>query len=51
MKKILALVLALMLVLGTTAAFAEGMHIEIVSKGFQHSFWQAVKMGAERKAE
>jgi len=51
MKKILALVLALMLVLGTTAAFAEGMNIEIVSKGFQHSFWQAVKLGAERKAE
>ena len=50
MKKILALVLALMLVLGTTAAFAEGMNIEIVSKGFQHSFWQAVKLGAERKA-
>ena len=50
MKKILALVLALMLVLGTTAAFAEGINIEIVSKGFQHSFWQAVKLGAERKA-
>ena len=50
MKKILALVLALMLVLGTTAAFAEAMNIEIVSKGFQHSFWQAVKLGAERKA-
>jgi ribose transport system substrate-binding protein len=50
MKKILALVLALMLVLGTTAAFAEGMHIEIVSKGFQHSYWQAVKKGAEEKA-
>ena len=49
MKKILALVLALMLVLGT-AAFAEGINIEIVSKGFQHSYWQAVKLGAERKA-
>ena len=50
MKKILALVLALMLVMGMTAAFAEGMNIEIVSKGFQHSYWQAVKLGAERKA-
>lgn len=51
MKKILALVLALMLVMGMTAAFAEGEHIEIVSKGFQHEYWQAVKKGAEAKAE
>lgn len=50
MKKILALVLALMMVVGMTAAVAEGMNIEIVSKGFQHSYWQAVKLGAERKA-
>ncbi len=51
MKKILALVLALMLVVGATAAFAEGtLNIEIVSKGFQHSYWQAVKKGAEEKA-
>ena len=49
MKKILALVLALMLVMSMSAV-AEGMNIEIVSKGFQHSFWQAVKLGAERKA-
>ncbi len=51
MKKILALVLALMLVIGVSAAFAEGEHFEIVSKGFQHEYWQAVKKGAEAKAE
>ena len=29
---------------------AEGAYIPIVSKGFQHQFWQAVKQGAESKA-
>ena len=28
----------------------EGFHFEIVSKGFQHAFWQAVYKGAETKA-
>lgn len=28
-----------------------GMHFEIVSKGFQHAYWQAVLKGAEQKAE
>ena len=27
------------------------MYIAMVSKGFQHQFWQAVKKGAEQKAE
>lgn len=27
------------------------MYIALVSKGFQHQFWQAVKQGAEEKAE
>ena len=49
MKKILAIVLAMMLILGTTAAFAADY--EIVSKGFQHQYWQAVLKGAEKKAE
>jgi len=33
-------------------AFAEGEspYVPIVSKGFQHQFWQAVRMGAEDKA-
>lgn len=29
----------------------EGLNIEIVSKGFQHQYWQAVLKGAEQKAE
>ena len=52
MKKLLAIVLALMLVVGLSSAFAEEtMHIEIVSKGFQHQYWQAVLKGAEEKAD
>ena len=49
MKKVLAIVLALMLVL-SAAAMAEGLKIEIVSKGFQHQYWQAVLKGSEQKA-
>ncbi|MDY5219597.1 MAG: substrate-binding domain-containing protein [Eubacteriales bacterium] len=51
MKKILALVLAMLMVVGMSSALAAGEHIEIVSKGFQHEYWQAVKKGAEAKAE
>jgi ribose transport system substrate-binding protein len=29
---------------------ADKMYIPIISKGFQHQFWQAVKMGAEKAA-
>ncbi|AZC12650.1 ABC transporter substrate-binding protein [Microbacterium sp. ABRD28] len=29
----------------------DSMYIALVSKGFQHQFWQAVKQGAEEKAE
>lgn len=51
MKKFLAIVLVLMLAFSMmTTAFADGMNIEIVSKGFQHQYWQAVKKGAEEKA-
>jgi ribose transport system substrate-binding protein len=36
---------------GGTEGGAEGATIAIVSKGFQHQFWQAVQSGAESKAE
>ncbi len=44
----LKLVLGLSLVglLGTT--FAAEIYIPLISKGFQHQFWQAVKQGAEK---
>ena len=54
MKKLLSIVLALVLVCSMTAvAFADGepLHFEIVSKGFQHQYWQAVLKGSQEKAE
>ena len=38
---------------GTTAAGGSGEkpYIAIISKGFQHQFWQAVKKGAEQEAQ
>ena len=35
----------------STAAFAQQAYIPLVSKGFQHQFWQAVKSGAEKAAK
>ena len=46
--------------MGATAAFAimatsavaqDKMYIPLISKGFQHQFWQAVKLGADKAAE
>lgn len=54
MKKIaviVALVLATMLVFAAcapTAAPAGKLYIPVISKGFQHQFWQAVKTGADK---
>ena len=56
MKKAVLLVLCLALVAGM--AFAGGrsqsqsqsIYIPLVSKGFQHQFWQAVRQGAEQAA-
>lgn len=51
MKKTLALVLSLLLVIGIVAsAGAEGMYISVISKGEQHAFWQAVRKGSEDAA-
>ena len=36
---------------GTGAGAGEKPYIAIVSKGFQHQFWQAVKQGAEQAAD
>lgn len=35
----------------TGGAFAQETYIPLVSKGFQHQFWQAVKLGAEQAAK
>lgn len=50
-RTILGTIAAATLLSGTTAAFAEGEYVALVSKGFQHQFWQAVQSGAEQAAE
>ncbi|MFT6683747.1 MAG: ribose transport system substrate-binding protein, partial [Loktanella salsilacus] len=32
------------------AAIAQDIYIPLISKGFQHQFWQAVKSGADQAA-
>ena len=45
----LTIVLGLSAVFGLSAhALAEETYIPLISKGFQHQFWQAVKQGAEQ---
>ena len=36
---------------GSAAADGEKPYVALISKGFQHQFWQAVKSGAEQAAE
>ena len=44
----LILVLA-MLLLVTTCGRQKKTYIPVISKGFQHQFWQAVKLGSEKQ--
>ncbi|MGF6260295.1 ribose transport system substrate-binding protein [Paraburkholderia youngii] len=39
------------LVGGSSLAYADEQYIPLISKGFQHQFWQAVKSGAEQSAK
>src|SRR6218665_1117146 len=36
---------------GSLAASAQQVYIPLVSKGFQHQFWQSVKAGAEQAGQ
>ena len=47
-KNALALALGLGLGLSVGYASAEEVYIPLISKGFQHQFWQAVKAGADQ---
>jgi ribose transport system substrate-binding protein len=58
MKKMLFTLLAVLVVFGLVAGCApqtpeadETPYIPVISKGFQHQFWQAVKLGSEQAAE
>lgn len=51
MKKTLALVLSLMLIVGVVGALSEEKpYVSVISKGEQHAFWQAVRKGANDAA-
>ena len=55
-KRVLSVLLSVAMVASVFAGCGGGnkegdMHFEIVSKGFQHAYWQAVKKGAENKAK
>jgi ribose transport system substrate-binding protein len=45
-----AVVIAIVGLLGRTAPAAPEPYVPVISKGFQHQFWQAVKLGAEKAA-
>ena len=57
-RSVVALVAAALLVALALPAFATGggekgkkLYIPVISKGFQHQFWQTVKMGSEDAAK
>ena len=51
-RALLGLIGATVLVSNTTLSHAQDtIYIPLISKGFQHQFWQAVKQGADQAAE
>ena len=50
-RRILAAVGVCALIAAATGARADDVYIPLISKGFQHQFWQAVKLGAEQAAK
>lgn len=49
-RRVLLGATAAMAVMMSGAFAAEKMYIPLISKGFQHQFWQAVKLGADKAA-
>nr|WP_253907224.1 ABC transporter substrate-binding protein [Herbaspirillum rubrisubalbicans] len=47
-NKLLAAALGLSFAVGTSAVQAQEVYVPLISKGFQHQFWQAVKAGADQ---
>ncbi|BEV14071.1 ABC transporter substrate-binding protein [Herbaspirillum sp. DW155] len=47
-NKLLAAALGLAFAVGTSVAHAQEVYVPLISKGFQHQFWQAVKAGADQ---
>ncbi|MCE5255988.1 MAG: ABC transporter substrate-binding protein [Spirochaetaceae bacterium] len=51
-RRAVSVLLVAMLLLSASGVFAQQkLYIPLISKGFQHQFWQAVKQGAEQAAK
>ena len=51
-RKLMGAVAALSILTGAGAALAQDrMYVALISKGFQHQFWQAVKAGADKAGQ
>ena len=50
-KRIAVLVVGAALLVAVTGCAPKKIYIPVISKGFQHQFWQAVKQGAEQAAK
>lgn len=50
-RRLIAVAVGVGALVGTSLASADETYIPIISKGFQHQFWQAVKAGAEQSAK
>jgi ribose transport system substrate-binding protein len=50
-RKVTGLLMAAALLVSLTACAPKKTYIPVISKGFQHQFWQAVKQGAEKAAK
>ncbi len=50
-KKLFAILMVMAMVFTGALASAQAIYIPLISKGFQHQFWQAVKLGAEKAAK
>jgi len=51
MKRFLIVSLIFIFLIGLSITSAQRPYIAMISKGFQHQFWQAVKSGAEKAAK
>jgi len=50
-KKLFTMLLVAAMIFTGAMASAQAIYIPMISKGFQHQFWQAVKLGAEKAAK
>ncbi|MBN3766608.1 ABC transporter substrate-binding protein [Burkholderia sp. Ac-20365] len=50
-RRLISIAVGVGALVGASMTYAEEPYIPLISKGFQHQFWQAVKSGAEQSAK